>query len=397
MVRLRIVALAGAVLSAAIPAAGLAKAPVPPPFSGTYQPQGVDEIGMWREDDESERKLAASPLVIHDEHLTAYVKEVLCKAVGNDRCNSVRLYIIREPTFNASMTSNGTMRVLSGLFLRVRNEAELAAVLAHEFAHFERRHGLKEFKSRRTGTDVLAWGSLLASMSPSYSTWRNYRSLEFSIYGNLFRYSRDQEREADHLGLGYLNNSDFQPQAAAAVWTNIIGELEASVAVKGLKKPDFKAIAFTASHPPHAERAAYLAEMAAPEGESRDDGAARYREALAPWLPLFLEDQVKLNDFGASDYIIENLAVDGWSAGLWFARAELYRTRGNPRDLVNAAEFYSNVLKLDDGLAAAHRGLGLSLLKLGRQSDGQAALKRYLALSPNASDANMIKLMVPGE
>lgn len=112
------------------------QAPPPPPFEGVYQPQGVDEMGLWKEDDETERKLANSPLVIRDEALNNYVRSVLCKTVGNDRCNSVRIYILRIPIFNATMSSNGTMRVYSGLLLRATSEAELGSVLGHEFGHF---------------------------------------------------------------------------------------------------------------------------------------------------------------------------------------------------------------------------------------------------------------------
>jgi beta-barrel assembly-enhancing protease len=376
--------------------ASAAPAPLPAPYAGAYQPQGIDEIGLWREDDESERQLAASPLVLRDEKLTAYVKGVLCNAVGNDRCQATRVYILREPSFNATMSPNGTMRVYTGLLLRTRNEAELAAVLGHEFGHFEHRHGVDGFKSQRGATDVLAWAQVLASMSSSYDVRRSYQNLELSVYGNFFRYKRDQEREADLAGLSYLNASSLRPQAAATVWENLMGEAEASARVRGLKKPNFNAIAFTASHPPNAERAAYLAELAQPEGAGRDDGAARYQEALRPWISQFLEEQVKLNDFGGSEYLVERLAEDGWTADLWFARGELYRTRGNQRDLANAADFYAKAIAANSALAPAYRGLGLSLLKLGRLSEGQSALRRYLELNPDAADAGMIKLMVPG-
>lgn len=372
-------------------------APSPPPYEGIYQPQGVDETGMWREDDEGERRLAASSIIIRDEKLTKYLKGVLCSAVGTDRCNTTRIYVLREPTFNATMSPNGTMRIFSGLLLRMRSEAELASVLGHEFGHFESRHGLNRFKAARRGTDILAWGALLASMSPSYDTRRTYQSLEISVYGSLFRYNRDHEREADLLGLGYLNKSSLRPQAASEVWQNLIGEIEASATSRGLKKPRFDAVAFTASHPPEGERAGYLAALAEPTGADRDDGALRYREALSTWLPVFLEDQIKLNDFGGSEYIIANLAESGWTPHLWLARAELYRTRGNQRDLVNAAQFYSNAIALDANLSDAYRGLGLSLIKTGEQSQGQAALAKYLALKPNADDAKMIALMLPKE
>lgn len=392
------------VLAAAIVLAGLcsvaatAKTPnLPPPYQGAYQPQGVDEVGHWREDDESERKLAASALIIRDEKLTAYVKKVLCSAVGDDRCNSVRVYILREPTFNASMSPNGTMRIFSGLFLRVHNEAELAAVLGHEFGHFERRHTVEAFKAARRGIDILTWSALLVSMAPGYNNRRTYQNLELSIYGGLYRHSRDQEREADRLGIAYLNKSQLRPQAASKVWQDIMAELDASVRVRGLKKPNFNAIAFTASHPPDAERAAYLAELALPEAETRDDGADRYREALASWLASFLEDQIKLNDFGASEYLIQSIAETGWTADLWFARGELYRTRGNQRDLANAAGFYTQAIALNADMANAYRGLGLSLLKTGQPTEGQKALRRYLELKPDASDASMIRMMIPKE
>jgi beta-barrel assembly-enhancing protease len=368
-----------------------------PPYQGLYQPQGVDEIGLWREDDENEKRLASSPLVIRDENLTDYVKQVLCRTVGIDRCNSVRLYIIREPSFNASMSPNGTMRVFSGLFLRVRNEAELGAMLGHEFGHFESRHTLKLYKAKRSGTDLLAWSALLASMSRSYSVHSNFQELDFAVYGNLFRHSRDQEREADLLGLAYLNRSDLPPQGAGAVWHTIMAEGEASAKARGLKRPNFKAIAFTASHPPEEERQNYLSKFADAAGASRDDGSARYRKALSPWLGEFLEDQVKLNDFGASDFLIENIAEAGWNSDLWFARGELYRLRGSQRDYVNAIDFYHHAIDEAPNHALAYRGLGLSMIKTGRLSEGRIALSEYLRLKPEASDAKMIKLLLPGE
>ncbi len=380
-----------------IHAANAAPAPPPAPYQGAYQPRGVDEVGLWREDDESEQQTAASNLLVRDEKLTAYVKKVLCDTVGEDRCKATRIYILREPTFNASMSPNGTIRIFTGLFLRVHSEAELGSVLGHEFGHFERRHTLEHFKASRSGTDLLAWAAVLSSLSATYNAQNSYQNIQYSVYGNLYRNGRNQEREADLLGIGYLNKSNLRPQAASAVWVNIMGEAEASATVKGLKKPNFNSIAFTASHPPDAERAGYLAQFAVPEGVTRDDGADRYRAALADWMPVFLKDQIKLNDFGGSEYLINALSANGWTAPLWHARGELFRTRGNPRDLVNAADFYSEAIKLDPAMADAYRGLGLALVKTGRLTDGQNALRTYLSLKSDAPDAGMIRTLVPQE
>ena len=352
---------------------------------------------MWERADQDERLLAASPLLVRDEKLSAYVHGVLCSAVGRDRCSAARIYIIRDPNFNASMAPNGTMRVYTGLLLRMRNEAELASVLGHEFGHFELRHSLGKFKSQRTSSDILAWGAVLAGIAASNGVNTNYSQIEYSVYGDFYRYSRSLERDADLLGLGYLNSGTLRPQAAAAVWTNLMGEAEASARIRGVKKPNFNAVAFFASHPPEAERATYLAAFADPSAISREDGKQRYRDALSTWLPTLLDDQIKVNDFGATEYVLEQLAVDGWTAVLLNARGDLYRRRGHPRDLVNAALFYGDAAVQDPKLATAHRGLGLSLLKIGRASEGYVALRTYLELLPDAQDAKMIRLMLPKE
>lgn len=392
---------AAALLSMAGPASAAVKshvagrpAPPPAPYAGVYQPQGVDEIGLWRDDDERERRLADSPLVIRDEALNAYVRGVLCTAIGQDRCRSVRTYVVRVPLFNASMSPNGTMQVYSGLLLRARSEAELASVLGHEFGHFEKRHVLNRFKAQRGGTDLLSWAGLLASTTGTYQAARSFNDLQFSVLGGLARYGRDQEREADLIGLGYLNASTLRPGAASRVWRSLILEAEASAAARGLRKPDFKRVAFFASHPPEGERADYLYSLAAPDDGARDEGEARYVAAMASWTPIFLDDQIKLNDFGATDYIIGHLAERGWTAALWRARGDLFRARGEPRDLMNAADFYGKAVALDPLLADAQRGLGLSLVKTGRTSEGAAALRRYLVLRPSAADAGIIETVL---
>lgn len=389
--------MSGSAMMLALASPAIAQPALPPTYAGAYQPQGVDEQGLWRQMDEEERRLAQSDMVIRDDALNAYVRKVLCDTVGRDRCGSVRPYILRVPVFNASMAPNGTMQIYSGLLLRVRSEAELGAVLGHEFAHFEARHTLERFRAARSSTDILAWAGVLGNLAPSHDVVRTYRNLEITLIGSFYRFNRDHEREADRLGIGYLNASALRPQAASQIWQRLMAEFAASAKAKGLKKPRFDRIAFTATHPPEAERANSLSLLARTDAATRDDGAARYRAALAPWIGLFLDDQIKLNDFGGSEYLIEALAETGWTAQLHHARGELHRMRGSPRDLANAAQFYAQALALDPALAEAHRGLGLCLMKSGQPGPGSAALRSYLSLKPEAPDARLIGMMIPAQ
>ncbi len=126
----------------------------------------------------------------------------------------------------------------------------------------------------------------------------------------------------------------------------------------------------------------------------RDDGAENYAAVMRPWLARFLDDQIKLNDFDGSEYLLAELAAGrSWTADLLYTRGELYRMRGHPRDLINAADFYRQSIALDGTKAESFRGLGLALLRAQAAEEGRQALARYLSLRPDATDAPMIRML----
>ena len=204
--------------------------PVPPlpPYVAAYQPANVDERGAWMLADEEERRLRDSSDVIRDPALNAFVRGVLCRTVGADRCGAIRLYILRVPAFNASTYPNGMMTVWSGALLRLRSEAELGAVLGPEFGHFELRHGVASFRHRRGGTDVLAWASVLGGGGIA---------LQMMMLGGIFSFDRAQEKAADLLGLRYLATSPYPASAAADIWVRMMAEADAT-AIGRHRKPD---------------------------------------------------------------------------------------------------------------------------------------------------------------
>jgi predicted Zn-dependent protease len=342
------------------------------------------------EADEDERGLRDSPLVIRDETLNAYVKRVLCRTVGTDRCNGVRIYIVEVPAFNASMAPNGAMRVWTGLLLRVHNEAELGAVLGHEFAHFELRHELAAYKHQRTATDLIAWAGALGAI-----TGRSVGLFQWSLIGSIFRFSREQEQQADLQSFKYLAASPYPSMAFANIWKRQMAESDETAIGRKQKPNQHYAAGFFADHPTDAQRASYLEEAATKLGHDGDPGAAAYQAAISKYLPMMLSDQVKLNDFGGTEYILSQLAQSaGWTGDLLFARAELYRLRGNPRDLVSAAEFYADAIRGGYSAPEAQRGLGLSLMRNGQVAEAKAALTEYLREKPDASDAKAISALL---
>jgi uncharacterized protein HemY len=108
---------------------------------------------------------------------------------------------------------------------------------------------------------------------------------------------------------------------------------------------------------------------------------------------MFIDDQIKLNDFGATDYLLINLAREGWTPELLYARGELYRTRGSTPDLKAAADFYRQATFLPGAPIETWRGLGLALLRSGATTEGQTALREYLAKRPEANDRAILASM----
>lgn len=377
------IGLAGALVAESASAADKV-APLPP-YVAAYQPTNVDERGAWMMADEDERHLRDSADVIRDPALNDYVRGVLCRTVGEDRCKSVRLYILHVPAFNATMSANGTMTIWSGALLRLRNEAELGAVLGHEFGHFELRHVLGSFRNKRTGTDLMAWASILMANSLAFQTM---------TIGGFYSFDRQQETAADMIGVRYLATSPYPSAAAADVWDRLMGESDATAIGRHRKANQKYSAGFFATHPTNLTRATYLRDAAR---EIADDGSPEgdaYRAAMAPWLPMFLNDQIKLNDFGGSEYLLGQLARDGWTTPLLFARAELYRERGNPRDLASAAGFYRDAIARGDAVPEAYRGLGLALIRSQQIAPGKDALREYLRRRPGAGDAALISTLV---
>jgi Zn-dependent protease with chaperone function len=376
-------ALAAATLLWTIAAEAANPVPIGSPSASGYQPLGVDEQGLWAEMEEAERELKASKLRVRDEALEAYLRKVLCRVAPAGQCEAARIYVMRDPNFNASMAPNGMMLVNTGLLLRVRSEAELAAILGHEFAHFEHRHSLALLKKARSAT---GWAAFLGAAGAG--------PLAFAMVGTFFSFSQDQEREADLEGLKGMRAAGYRSRSAAEIWSNLRAEMDATAAARKVRSRKDKRGMFE-THPATAERLAYLKASAAsdPQGDAAADA---YRAAIAPFWPMLIDDQVKLNDFGGGEYLLAGLAQGGWTGPLLFARGELYRARGSAGDFEKAAGFYREAIGCADAPEAAWRGLGLALARAGDAAGAKAAIDDYLKRKPDAPDRAMLAMVTGG-
>lgn len=381
--------LAAALLLAPAGAARADVAPARPPYAGVYEPQGVDERGLWMQMDEYERTLQTAAGLVRDRGLQDYLRHVLCRTVGADRCASTRIYVVQDGSFNASMAPNGLMFVHTGLLARLRSEAELATILAHEFAHFEKRHSLLGFKSRRRSSDAIAWLGLAAGIVGADAS-----PVQNAIVFGYFSFSREQETEADALAAAYMLASPYRLRTSA-MWRRLIAEEATLRAERGIKSPRRKTPDVFDSHPTNEQRIAAFEKFEASARDTGEEGVESFRAATKDILPLIFASLIKGNDFAAADYVIRARGdAMGWDGPLLYLRGELFRQRGSPRDFAIAADLFRQATGLADAPAEAWRGLGLVEIRGGQIEPGRAALREYLRRKPDAPDSAIVTSML---
>ncbi|MDP9422588.1 MAG: M48 family metalloprotease [Pseudomonadota bacterium] len=396
---------AGAGLAAAT-ATGTAQARILPrdmvPLIGPgYRAVDQDEKGLWQLMERVEEEVSGSNLLIKDPRLVAYLGTLIGN-VGGPAARDMRIYLARIPEFNAVMFPTGFTVIFSGLLLRMRNEAQLAGVIAHEGAHFLRKHQIRQWRDMRRKTDIfsfLAMGAGVAGGAAGVYAGDLVQLAQLGTILSLLRYNRTLEAEADAMGVRLLAEAGYDPMAMSETWQQLIDELKLSAKYRGKRRRrDFTLFE---THPSPDARMADLrisaAEVRQP-GKYYDAYRTRYLAALAQLRPSLLDDQVKLNDPGASQYIVNTLAKDGWNGLLRFYEGEIWRLRNSQSkgDESRAAQGYAAAVMFPDAPPDAWRWHGIMLLKQGRSVEARAAFARYLQLSPNAPDAALVRQMMAG-
>ena len=393
--------LIGGGVAAASLTTGVAQARILPkdmvPLIGPgFKPTDTDEIGLWGLMDRVEEEVSGSNLLIKDPEIVSYLKDIIGH-VGGPAAKDMRIYLAHVPDFNAMMFPSGFAVVFTGLLLRMRNEAQLAGVIAHESGHFLRRHLIRSWRDMKRKSDLFAIGAMAAGIGGGAAGiyLGDYVQLaQLATILSLFQYSRAMEAEADAMGARLIAEAGYAPVEMATVWEQLIGEMNASARYR--RKHREKGSLFD-THPSPESRMTDLRisanEVTVP-GKVYQTGHERYLKTIAPIRQMLLEDQVRLNDPGGSQYLLNTLALDGWNGTLRYYEGEVWRLRNRAGDDARAAQSYAVAVAYPDAPPEAWRSHGLELIKEGRSGEGKQALGRYLKMKPAAPDAPFIRQMI---
>jgi predicted Zn-dependent protease len=178
----------------------------------------ADEVRIGRES--HAQVLAEFGGAYEDAELQRYVDSLgQLLASASDRPNLQYTFtVLDSPIVNAFATPGGYVYITRGLLALANNESEVASVLAHEVGHVAARHAAE----RQSQAVLASIPAALAGAVFGSDAVKNLAGVGAAAY--LQSYSRDQEYQADLLGVRYLSRTNYDPYGMAS----FLGQLQAS-------------------------------------------------------------------------------------------------------------------------------------------------------------------------
>ncbi len=204
-----------------------------------------------------------------DPMLSRYVSQIGQDLVRHTEYPNLRFTftVLNTPTVNAFAIPGGYVYLTRGLLALASNEAEMAGVIGHEIGHVIARHGA-ERQTQGLLTQIGAAAVAVATGSPDLANAANVGGQAY-----LQSYSRDQELEADTLGVAYMAASGYNPNAMASFLATMGDYSRLQAEMAGRNPDSVDQFDFMASHPRTTERVQRAIAEAA--GESQEGSVLR--------------------------------------------------------------------------------------------------------------------------
>ena len=170
------------------------------------------EIEMGREAD---AEIVGSVGLYDDPLLQDYIQDLGMEiAASSERPNLPWSFkLLDDPAVNAFALPGGYVYVTRGLMTHLESEAELASTIGHEVGHVTARHGVNQMSKQILATVGL---SVAAILDEDIANWAFAGQIGLSLL--FLHYSRDDERQADDLGLRYAMRAGYDPSQMAELF-----------------------------------------------------------------------------------------------------------------------------------------------------------------------------------
>ncbi|WP_107851974.1 M48 family metallopeptidase [Oceanimonas marisflavi] len=215
----------------------------------TQSPTGRSQVLLFSENDmqrlgeQSFSQIKEQENISNDRNLNRYVQCVTDSLVTElSGAGQWEVVLFDSEQANAFALPGGKVGVYSGLLKIANTQDQLAAVIGHEIAHVLARHS----NERVSRTQITNIGLSAADAALGQSGLRQPAMAALGLgvqVGYLLPYGREQEAEADRLGLQLMAQAGFDPQQAVTLWRNM------AAAESGPQPPEL-----LSTHPSHGTR-----------------------------------------------------------------------------------------------------------------------------------------------
>lgn len=199
---------------------------------------------------EADPEIVASMGLVPDASLQAYVQELgSALAASSERPDLPWTFrVLDDPLINAFALPGGFIYVTRGIMAHFESEAELAGVLGHEIGHVTARHSVNQISKAQLAQVGLGVGMILA---PELQQFQGLAGASLQLL--FLKFGRDDERQADELGVRYMSRVGYDPGQLGGVMA-MLGEVSRE---GGGGPPEW-----LSTHPNPANREAAILEMA---------------------------------------------------------------------------------------------------------------------------------------
>ena len=196
------------------------------PVTGQRQLMLVSESGEISADQQnSPHQFSSDYGAAQDQALNKYVAQVGSALSGvSHRPNMPYTFRAVNATYvNAYAFPGGSIAATRGILLELKNEAELSGLLGHEIGHVSARHTAERMSKGMILSGILT-GAVIYSDSRG-GDWTDVVNIggQFAAGALLAHYSRDDERQADALGMEYMAKAGYNPEGMVGLMEVLVG------------------------------------------------------------------------------------------------------------------------------------------------------------------------------
>ncbi|MFO1286304.1 MAG: M48 family metalloprotease [Rubrivivax sp.] len=257
------------------------------PVTGQTERTYMDERAEIAEGAKGHQEVLKAYSVVADPAVQAYVNALGQKLAAQSHRKELKwtFTVLDSDEVNAFALPGGYVYVTRGIMAYLDSEADLAGVVGHEIGHVTARHGAQRATRQQNASMAVLGAVVLGSL---FGVGQAAGELGQTLAaGNIAKYGREQELQADELGAQYLARVRFNPTNMVDV-IQVLKDQErfAAESARAAGRAAPEASGWLASHPSNDQRLAAIRgiaqRLASTPGAAAwdDEGRGRYLKAI---------------------------------------------------------------------------------------------------------------------